>query len=879
MTRDSESMQTKPTPMMEQYLAIKARYPDALLFYRMGDFYEMFFEDAEKASKILEITLTSRNKNQATPIPMCGVPYRAVQGYIARIIERGMKVAICDQVEDPALAKGLVRREVVRVITPGMIVENEFLEAKANNFLLAVSRDKRMIGLAYLDISTGTFRVTEADEADAIRDEIARISPREILFAESLREDPFPEMMIPSESRRSVSFLEDRCFGPVFGRRLLTEQFGTLSLEGFGCEHLAAGIGAAGAVLHYVLETQKQKIAHLKGIETYLLSDYMAIDDQSRRNLELLGNLRSGKRRGSLIGVLDQTVTAMGGRLLMNWIRYPLLNPTEIEARLDAVEEALRHRAVSEKIRHALEEVSDLDRLGGRISMGLASPRDMVALKRSLMKMPEILESAGGLRAPLLTWKGETAPLAAIADLIEKAIREDAPMALNEGGIIKSGFNPDLDELIKLSKDGKGWLVRLEAREKEQTGIASLKVRYNKVFGYYLEVPKTHAQKVPGHYIRKQTLVNAERYITEELKTFESTVLNAEERRAKLEYEIFGDVRTRINEERAYIQHAAEFVARLDCLLGLAHVAARSDYHRPEINNDGILSIEDGRHPVIEKMITGERFVPNSIRMDNQENQILIITGPNMAGKSTVLRQVALLTIMAQIGAFVPASCANIPVTDRIYTRVGALDNLSQGQSTFMVEMQETANILNNATPASLVILDEIGRGTSTFDGLSIAWAVAEYLHDLKGQGVKTLFATHYHELTDLEQTKPKVKNYAIAVKEVNDRIIFLRKLVEGGTNRSYGIQVARLAGIPAEVIERAATILGRIETEGHILNKREGAIGSTSPPDAKPIQLGLFSAREQVLVEALRSIDLTRMTPLEAMIFLSELQKKTRFC
>lgn len=871
-------MQTKPTPMIEQYLAIKARYPDALLFYRMGDFYEMFFEDAETASRILEITLTSRNKNQAEPIPMCGVPYRAVQGYIARIIERGMKVAICDQVEDPALAKGLVKREVVRVITPGMIVENEFLEAKANNFLLAVARDRRMIGLAYLDISTGTFRVTESDAADAVRDEIARISPREILFAESLREDPFPETIIPSDSRRSVGFIEDRCFGRAFGRRLLTEQFGTLSLEGFGCEHLTAAVGAAGAVLHYVLETQKQKIAHLKGIETYLLSDYMAIDDQSRRNLELLGNLRSGKRRGTLIGVLDQTVTAMGGRLLLNWIRYPLLDPAGIEARLDAVEEALRHRAASEKIRHALAEVSDLDRLGGRISMGLASPRDMVALKRSLMKMPEILESAAGLRAPLLTWEGETAPLAAIADLIERAIREDAPMALNEGGIIKSGFNSDLDELIKLGKDGKGWLVRLEAREKEETGIASLKVRYNKVFGYYLEVPKTHARKVPGHYIRKQTLVNAERYITEELKTFESTVLNAEEKRAKLEYEIFGDVRTRINQERPHIQRAAEFVARLDCLMGLAHVAAKSDYHRPEINTDGILSIEDGRHPVVEKMITGERFVPNSIRMDNQENQVLIITGPNMAGKSTVLRQVALLTIMAQIGAFVPASRASIPVTDRIYTRVGALDNLSQGQSTFMVEMQETANILNNATPASLVILDEIGRGTSTFDGLSIAWAVAEYLHDLKGRGVKTLFATHYHELTDLEQTKPRVKNFAIAVREVDDRIIFLRKLVEGGTNRSYGIQVARLAGIPGEVIERAAAILRRLETEGHILGRGEGPDGSKSPPDAKPVQLGLFNAGEQALVEALRSIDLARMTPLEAMIFLSELQEKTRF-
>ncbi len=864
--------------MIEQYLAIKAEYPDALLFYRMGDFYEMFFEDAEKASKILEITLTSRNKNQAAPVPMCGVPWRAVQGYIARIIERGLKVAICDQVEDPAQAKGLVKREVVRVITPGMIVENEFLDAKSDNFLLAVARHSQVVGLAYLDISTGTFRITQSDEADAVKDEIARVSPREILFPESFRNDPFPGALIPSEPRRSVSFLDDRFFSHAFGKSLLTEQFGTLSLEGFGCEHLEAGVGAAGAVLHYVIETQKQKIAHFKGIETYLLSDYMAIDDQSRRNLELLGNLRSGKRRGTLISVLDQTVTAMGGRLLLNWIRYPLLNPDAIRGRLDAVEEACLNRTASEKIRETLKDVSDLDRLGGRLSMGLAGPRDMVALKRSLMKIPEILESAVRLRAPLFAWEGETAPLAAIADLIENAIREDAPNTLTEGGIIKSGFNSDLDELIKISKDGKGWLVRLEASEKEKTGITSLKVRYNKVFGYYLEVPKTHAEKVPGHFIRKQTLVNAERYVTEELKTFEATVLNAEEKRARLEYDIFADVRMEINNRRRYIQDAADVVARLDCLLGLAHVAVRSDYHRPEINTDGILSIEDGRHPVVEKMITGERFVPNSIRLDNQENQILIITGPNMAGKSTVLRQVALLTIMAQIGAFVPAARASIPVTDRIYTRVGALDNLSQGQSTFMVEMQETANILNNATPMSLVILDEIGRGTSTFDGLSIAWAVAEFLHDLKGRGVKTLFATHYHELTELEQTKSRVKNYSIAVKEIQDRIIFLRKLVEGGTNRSYGIQVARLAGIPGEVIDRAASILRRIETEGRILKKGEGASNPRKPADAKPLQLGLFSAGEQVLVAALQSLDISRMTPLDAMIFLSELQEKTRF-
>ena len=871
-------MQTKSTPMIEQYLAIKADYPDALLFYRMGDFYEMFFEDAETASKILEITLTSRNKNQAAPVPMCGVPYRAVHSYIARIIDRGMKVAVCDQVEDPSQAKGLVKREVVRVITPGMIVENEFLDAKSDNYLLAAARHGAAIGLAYLDISTGTFRITQSDEANAVRDEIARISPREVLFPESFRKESSSLPWIPSGFQPSITFLGDRCFAHAIGKQLLTDQFNTLSLEGFGCEHMTAGVGAAGAVLHYVLETQKQKVEHLKGIETYFLSDYMAIDDQSRRNLELLENLRSGKRGGALISVLDQTVTAMGGRLLVNWIRYPLLTPREIEARLDAVEEARRNRSATEKIREHLSSVYDLERLGGRISMGHATARDLVALKRSLRKIPDILASAAQLKTPLFAWRGGIEALMTIADLIERAIREDAPPALNEGDIIKTGFDSALDELIKISKDGKGWLVRLEAEEKEKTGINSLKVRYNKVFGYYLEVPKTHLEKVPEHYIRKQTLVNAERYITEELKTFESMVLNAEEKRAKLEYDIFNDVRMEIRNKRHHIQDAANFTARLDCLLNLAHVAAKNDYNRPEINTDGILSIEEGRHPVIEKMITGERFVPNSIHMDNRENQVLIITGPNMAGKSTVLRQVALLTIMAQIGAFVPAARANISLTDKIYTRVGALDNLSQGQSTFMVEMQETANILNNATPQSLVILDEIGRGTSTFDGLSIAWAVAEYLHDLKGQGVKTLFATHYHELTALDQSKPRVKNYNIAVKEIHDRIIFLRKLVEGGTNRSYGIQVARLAGIPGKVIERAESVLSRIESDGHVL-KHGGEVSSGQKPgETKPHQLGLFSSGERLLVEKLQSVDISRMTPLEALVFLSELQETIRF-
>jgi len=882
-SRHSGAMQTKTTPMITQYRAIKAQYPDALLFYRMGDFYEMFFEDAITASKILDITLTSRNKNQADPVPMCGVPYRAVQSYIARIIERGMKVAVCDQVEDPSQAKGLVKREVVRVITPGMILENAFLDAKSDNYLLAVSQHGASIGLAYLDISTGTFRLTQSDDAGQLKDEISRISPKEILLPASLRPESLQNSLsaddlISHEHRPSITFLEERYFDRAFGKNLLTDQFGTLSLEGFGCEHLSAGIGAAGAVLHYAVETQKQRIDHCSGIETYFIGDYMAIDDASRRNLELFENLRTGKRGGTLIGVLDQTVTAMGGRLLVRWMRYPLLSRSEIEGRLDAVEEACLNRSTAEKIRDDLKSVYDLERLGSRISMGHANARDLTALKRSLLKIPGILRSTGTFKAPLFAWKGSIEPLTIITDLIERAIREDAPPTVNEGGIIKTGFDNTLDELIKISKDGKGWLIRLEAEEKAKTGINSLKVRYNKVFGYFIEVPKTHIEKIPAHFIRKQTLVNAERYITEELKTFETTVLNAEEKRAGLEFDIFNAVRSEIQHQSRHLQDAAGYIACVDCLLNLAFTAVRNDYHRPEINTHGIMEIEDGRHPVIEKMITGERFVPNSIRLDDDNNQILIITGPNMAGKSTILRQAALLTIMAQIGAFVPAVRANLSITDKVYTRVGALDNLSQGQSTFMVEMQETANILNNATPRSLVILDEIGRGTSTFDGLSIAWAVAEYLHDLKGRGVKTLFATHYHELTELAQTRPRVRNYNIAVREVNDRIIFLRKLVKGGTNRSYGIQVARLAGIPREVIERAASVLERIENDGHVLPLQEAPSSMQQKSVSGPLQLGLFSSGEATLVDTLQSLDISGMTPLEALVYLSELKEKTRF-
>ncbi len=868
---------SKTTPMIKQYLDIKERYADAILFYRMGDFYEMFFEDAEVASRILEITLTSRNKKDEFPIPMCGVPYRAVKSYIARLIDHGRKVAICDQVEDPALAKGLVKREVVRVITPGMIIDNEFLDEKSDNYVLAVGRNNDTAGLSYFDISTGVFRMTESEDIPSVVDEALRIAPSEVLFPVSFKNDPVFSMFVSALFERSVTFLEDKAFEYQRGRERLLDQFKTLSLEGFGCEQLKAGVSAAGALIFYVRETQKQAIEHFSGIESYSLSNFLLVDDLSCRNLELVKNIRTDSKRGTLLGILDRTITAMGGRLIKRWVKYPLLDLAEIQARQDAVAEAKHNIQIRKDIREKLKSVYDLERLGSKIAMGHSNARDLVALKRSLGSLPEIWSLLSNFKAERLICRHDIEGLQHLAHLLEQAIREDAPVTINEGGIIKTGYNAELDELIGISQDGKTWLASLEAREKEATGINTLKVSYNKVFGYFIEVPKARSEAVPLHYVRKQTLVNAERYITDELKSFEAKVLGAEDQRAALEYRIFNEIKDEVVKHNPLIQEVAKFLAVLDCLLNLAEVADQNDYQRPEFNTEGYIFIKDGRHPVVEKMLPGERFVPNTITVDNNENQILIITGPNMAGKSTILRQVALIILMAQMGSFIPASSASLALTDRIFTRVGALDNLSQGQSTFMVEMQETANILHNATGQSLVIMDEIGRGTSTFDGLSIAWAVAEYLHDLKGEGVKTLFATHYHELTELERLKPRTKNYNISVKEWNDEIIFLRKLVEGGTNRSYGIQVARLAGIPEAVIVRAKKILYNIENDAHTLKNLSGLPDPGDSSKKGHVQLNLFSKPDHFVMEKLKNLDISKMTPLDALNCLSELCEKAK--
>ncbi|MBF0225521.1 MAG: DNA mismatch repair protein MutS [Desulfobacterales bacterium] len=864
----------KETPMIKQYLSIKENHLDSILFYRMGDFFEMFFDDAVTASKVLDIALTSRNKSDNIPIPMCGVPARAADNYIGKLVNSGYKVAVCEQVEDAAEAKGLVKREVIKIVTPGMILDGSLLDEKTNNYIMSISSFNNALGISYLDISTGEFRLTESSDIKAIIDEAARIAPNEILIPESLKADSRILNIIKIFSEKRIGYLSDFYFDIAKGRELIIEHFKTRSLEGFGCENLKAGISAAAALINYVIETQKQQIEHLKGIETYFLDNYLIIDDLTCKNLELIANLRSGSRQGTLIDFIDQTVTSLGARLIKKWMRYPLRYKQNIQERLDAIEEALNKSQSRKNIRNSLKSISDMERLLSRISMNQSNGRDLISLKNSLKKLPEIFSEILNFNSVLYKFDINLNGLEEVSNLIESVIREDAPPCLNEGGIIKSGCSNELDELIQISQDSKIYLAKLEIQEREKTGINTLKVRYNKVFGYYIEVSKGQSKLVPHHYVRKQTLVNAERYITDELKKFESKVLGAEEKRIALEYEIFTNIRKEVLKYSSDILSVASFLANIDCLLSLSETAALNDYSKPEITTNGEIIIEEGRHPVVEKMITAERFVPNGIKLDNVENQIIIITGPNMAGKSTILRQTALIVLLSHIGSFVPAKKASISLTDRIFTRVGALDNLSHGQSTFMVEMEETANILNNATSQSLVIIDEIGRGTSTFDGMSIAWAVAEYLHDLKSKGVKTLFATHYHELTELEGKKARVKNFNIAVREINDEIVFLRKLIEGGTNKSYGIQVARLAGMPKKVINRAKQILFKIEKKDDLRD----SLNSKATDDSinkKEIQLSLFSAKEQIIVEQLKDIDVLAITPLEALNILNELQNK----
>jgi DNA mismatch repair protein MutS len=864
------------TPMMRQYLEIKSQYPDAILFFRLGDFYEMFLEDAVAASRVLDITLTSRNKGAVEEVPLCGIPYHSSQPYIARLVENGYKVAICEQVEDPKSAKGIVRREVVRVVTPGLVVDTDTLKPKENNYLMALAAGGQgRWGIALLDITTGEFRATEVRDMEGVHSEIASVNPREVLLSEGEPGEALRRQLQGSLAGRMVNLVPEWVWAPDRAERGILDFFACASLEPFGCADLPTAMQAAGVILHYLGETQKATVEHVRALNTYRTDDFMVLDDATRRNLELTATLFDGSRRGSLLGVLDRTVTAMGGRKLRQWVGQPLVDVQRIRDRHRALVELVSKSLVRGDLRLAIDGVYDLERLNGKIAMANANAKDLVALKSSLERLPAILEQLSLLESSLPARLREAIdPLTDVTGLIGQAIADDPPFVLREGGLIRDGFDPELDNLRGISRQGKGWIARLEREEKERTGISTLKVRFNKVFGYYIEITRSHLARIPEDYQRRQTLANAERFITPALKEYEEKVLGAEEKLVEIEYDLFQQVRQQVAAQGRRIQATADALATLDVLLSLADLAHDRDYVCPEIDDSDELVIIEGRHPVIEAMNLSERFVANDVVMDTRENQILIITGPNMAGKSTYMRQVALIVLMAQMGSLVPARSARIGVVDRIFTRVGASDNLARGQSTFMVEMTETANILNHATPRSLIVLDEIGRGTSTFDGVSIAWSVAEYLHDRAEVAAKTLFATHYHELTELALTRERVKNYNIAVKEWNEQIIFLRKIVKGGASHSYGIQVARLAGLPRAVIERAREVLRNLESGELEEGAPRLARSRQAPRPAPAPQLSLFEASADRLREKLEEIDVAVVTPLEALNLLDQLKK-----
>ncbi|MDP3939495.1 MAG: DNA mismatch repair protein MutS [Deltaproteobacteria bacterium] len=885
MKQNGQKSRSAATPMLRHYLEIKERYPEEILFYRVGDFFEMFYEDALRASKLLDIALTSRDKNSDNPVPLCGVPHHAVNGYISRLVAGGHKVVVCDQVEDARFAQGLVRREVTRVITPGTLLEDEHLEARGNNYLLGLSAGEGRVGLACLDLSTGEFRATEVEDEPAAIEEVARIDPREVLLSQDLASAEGFSARWRVLDGRCVNVIESAAFDPERARLLLCEQFAVQSLDGFGCEGLSPALGAAGALVAYARETQCTAVAHLGRVVPYVLADYMVLDDSTRRNLELTQTLRETRRDGSLLATIDRTVTAMGARALGRWVLYPLLRIDEINRRLDAVEELLGKAAVRESLRDQLARLADLERINARVAAGRATPRDLGAMRASLEALPAILDTVSQLDADYFRKdRFPLDPLPDLAALLAQSIVEAPPAIAREGGVIRPGYNARLDELRDLSGHGKGWIAELEARERARTKISNLKIRYNKVFGYFIEITKSNLQLVPPDYERRQTLANAERYVTPELKDWESKVLTADEEAVALERDLFDEIHGRLRSESGRVQGTAAAIARLDALAALAQVAHAHRYVRPLVDAGGVLTIIEGRHPVIERANLGERFVPNDVHIDGDSQQLLILTGPNMAGKSTVLRQTALIALMAQMGSFVPARSARIGLVDRIFTRVGASDSLSRGHSTFMVEMIEAANILHHATDRSLVILDEIGRGTSTFDGISIAWAIAEFLHDRLG--ARPLFPTHYHELTDLARTKLRARNFHIAVKEWNGRVIFLRKLVEGGTSRSYGIEVARLAGLPAEVVERAREVLDNLERgELDEWGSPRLAAGHSAPESARAGQLGLFTgppppgassaaAAADRLRDEIASADRDTLSPLEALNLLHRLKR-----
>ncbi len=876
------------TPMMKQYMETKSEYPDCILFYRLGDFYEMFFDDALTASRELEITLTGKNCGQEERAPMCGVPYHAVEGYLNRLVSRGYKVAICEQVEDPKTAKGIVKREVVRIVTPGTNVDAQALDETKNNYIMCIVYIADRYGVSVADISTGDYFVTEIPDSAKLLDEIYRFAPSEIICNEAFYMSGMDLDGMKERFGMAIYSLDSWYFDDAVCRQKLLEHFKVASFAGLGLADYDCGVISAGALLQYLLETQKNSLSNLTHITPYAAGLYMMLDSSTRRNLELCETLREKQKRGSLLWVLDKTKTAMGARTLRKYVEQPLIDKAEIERRLDAVGE-LKEQAISrEEIREYLSPVYDLERLITRIAYGTANPRDLTAFRGSLEMLPPIRYILEEMQSPLLKNIYEDLdPLEDLCGLVKNAIREEPPIVMKEGNIIREGYNEEVDKLRRAKSDGKEWLAKLENDEREKTGIKNLRIKYNKVFGYYLEVTNSYKDLVPDYYTRKQTLANAERYITPELKELEDMILGAEDKLYALEYELYCQVRDTVAAEVERIQKTAKAVAALDAFASLALVAERNNYVRPKINEKGVIDIKEGRHPVVEQMIPNDMFISNDTYLDDKKHRISIITGPNMAGKSTYMRQTALIALLAQVGSFVPAKSANIGISDRIFTRVGASDDLASGQSTFMVEMTEVANILRNATSKSLLILDEIGRGTSTFDGLSIAWAVVEYISDSRLLGAKTLFATHYHELTELEGKIANVNNYCIAVKEKGDDIVFLRKIVKGGADKSYGIQVAKLAGVPDLVIDRAKEIVEEL-SDGDITNRVGEIAGREKEVKKKPkvkkydevdiAQMSLFdTVKDDDVLEELKNLDVGNMTPIDALNTIYRLQNKLK--
>jgi DNA mismatch repair protein MutS len=856
---------TKVTPMMQQYLSIKERYQDAILFFRLGDFYEMFFDDAHTASKILDIALTSRNKSDDASVPLCGVPYHSVQPYIQKLLDAGHKVAVCEQVEDPALAKGVVKREVVRVITPGTVTAVEALDQRGNNFLAAVGKGSGSFGLALTDITTGEFRFTEIKDDQALYDELGRIRPSEILLTQGdhrLRERLYKEFpwihFTPVADDSFSDAAADRVRGGSIGAP--------------GTDH--SGIRAASAILAYLAANAADSVKLLRELEPYAVSNYLVLDDTTRINLELVTNYQ-GDRKGSLLALLDRTTTALGARRLRQWLLYPLLDERAIGARYDGVEELVESFALRQEIKLALEKIQDLERLAGRALAGTASPKDLGAIRTTLHGVVSLRDQLDPITTDILTRvRADLAALPEVTDLIARAIADDPPFALKDGGYIRAGFDAELDEIRDMRSHAKDWIARFEAGERRRTGINSLKVRYNRVFGYYIEVTSANLGAVPTDYMRKQTIANGERFITPELKEYEAKVLNAESLMEKLELALLTRVREQVAAHYAALKTMANALAVLDVLVALAEVAEAHRFVRPAVDGGVDLSIREGRHPVVENTVGRGAFVPNDCAIEPNRQQVILLTGPNMAGKSTYMRQVALIAILAQMGSFVPAAQAKIGIVDRIFTRIGAADSLARGESTFMVEMKETANILHHATAKSLILLDEVGRGTSTFDGISIAWAVAESLHDMPGRP-RTLFATHYHELTDLAETKERIKNFNFAVKEWRGEIIFLRNLVAGAASHSYGIHVARLAGMPAAVIERAKEILA--ELEGGEGSRADRFTGRGQAAADTPLQMGLFAAVADRFRDRLAALEVARLTPIEALNLLHQLSEEAK--